>query len=62
MTTRTRQPARPRELLVRSPESVRALTASTRQEIVDVLSSGGPVTVAELGRLLGDDPTHSTSI
>lgn len=56
MTPRTQSRVRPRELLLRSPAGLRALAAGTRQEIVDVLTSSGPVTVAQLGRLLGRRP------
>jgi len=49
-----RAPSRKRR--VGSPAGLRALAAGTRQEIVDVLTSSGPVTVAELGRLLGRRP------
>ena len=56
MTTRTRRATRPPELLLGSTAGLRALAAGTRQEIVDVLTSSGPVTVAQLGRLLGRRP------
>jgi len=56
MTTRAEPPARSREQLVGSPAGLRALAAGTRQEIVDVLTSSGPATVAQLGRLLGRRP------
>jgi len=36
--------------------ALRALASATRQEIVDVLTSSGPVTVAELAALLGRRP------
>lgn len=45
-----------RETLLGSSEGLRALAAGTRQEIVDVLTSSGPITVAELARLLGRRP------
>ncbi len=35
---------------------LRALASAARQEIVDVLASSGPVTVAQLARLLGRRP------
>ena len=56
MIRRNGRPARSRERLIGSPAGLRALAAGTRQEIVDVLMSSGPVTVAELGRLLGRRP------
>jgi DNA-binding transcriptional ArsR family regulator len=45
-----------RERLLSRPAGLRALAAGTRQEIVDVLTSSGPATVAQLGRLLGRRP------
>lgn len=56
MTRSNDRPARPRERLLGSSAGLRALAAGTRQEIVDVLTSSGPVTVAELGRLMGRRP------
>ncbi len=56
MPTRDSQVAAARERLLSSSVGLRALAAGTRQEIVDVLTSSGPVTVAELGRLLGRRP------
>lgn len=56
MTRQNGRSVRTRERLLGSPAGLRALAAGTRQEIVDVLTSSGPLTVAELGRLLGRRP------
>lgn len=45
------QEHRPRR--VASPKELRALASPVKQEIVDVLASAGPCTIARLGELLG---------
>lgn len=44
------------EVRVSETKALRALASATRQEIVDALTSSGPVTIAELARLLGRRP------
>ncbi len=43
----------PTEKLVGGEDALRVLGSATRQEIVDALTSGGPVTIAELAEMLG---------
>ena len=38
--------------LIRSPRSVRALASAVRQEIVDVVESAGPSTIASIAQAL----------
>lgn len=45
-----------RQFRIVRPAATRALASATRQEIVDVLSSAGPCTVAQLADLLGRRP------
>jgi len=56
MSKNNDRPVRLRKRLLGSPAGLRALASGTRQEIVDVLTSSGPIAVAELGRLLGRRP------
>ena len=42
--------------LITAASQIRALASPTRQDIVDILESSGPCTVAELARLLGRRP------
>src|SRR5262245_58220133 len=45
-----------RDYSIRSRQAIRALTAATRQEIVDALAGAGALTVARLAALLGRRP------